>query len=102
MLFLYYETNDEKTKSHALTCSNSKSLQLFVRELCPIHPRKQRQDGNACVSSDHCNINIFRIPSLTICDKGISTADIKSGDTSELFGVINACFFQNFGGDRDG
>jgi hypothetical protein len=54
------------------------------------------------MSSDHGDINILRIPSLTICDKGIGTTDIKSGDTSEFFGIVYARFFQDFGRDRDG
>jgi hypothetical protein len=54
------------------------------------------------MSSDHCNIHILRIPSLTVGYKGIGAADVEGGNSRKFFGVVYSCLFEDFGCDWDG
>jgi hypothetical protein len=63
---------------------------------------KQGQNGNAGVSTNDGDTDILGCFSHVGSDKGVGTADIQSGDTADLFGVVDAVLLHDFGGDGDG
>ena len=54
------------------------------------------------MSTNHGNIYILRIQSLTVGNEGIGTADIKCGNSNELIGVVLSSLLQYLGGNGYG
>lgn len=63
---------------------------------------EERNDGGAGVTTNDGDVLVGRVGALDLGDEAGGTDDVKSGDTEEALGVVDALVLEDLGGDGDG